>query len=168
MRIQTITQQTGISSQTIRYYESIGLLPPPPRLPNGYRNYDEEDVERVRFVAGARQLGLSTNDIREILALRDDSETPCRIVLNMLHQKADEIQQRITELRRMETELRALYKLGLSFPEEDILGKKCICHLVRGQTHQHASVVLNSAETFPEHFNQQRDYVQLVAILSPT
>lgn len=134
MQIQAITQQTGISSQTIRYYESIGLLPQPRRLPNGYRDYDAEDVERVRFVAGARQLSLSIDDIREVLALRDDSETPCRIVLDKMQQKANEIQQRIVQLQQMEADLRELYKLGLSFPEEDILGKQCVCHLVREQT----------------------------------
>jgi len=133
MQIQAITQQTGVSPQTIRYYESVGLLPQPQRLPNGYRDYDSDDVERVRFVAGARQLGLSIDDIREILSLRDSGEVPCRVVLSMLQQKADEIQQRIAELQRMETELRVLHTRGLTFPEEDILGKHCVCHLVREQ-----------------------------------
>ncbi len=133
MRIQNVAQQTGISSQTIRYYESVDLLPKPQREANRYRTYTEIDVERIRFVGGARQLGLSIDDIREILALRDTSEAPCRTVLSMLKQKADEIQQRVVELKRLEAELRTLYELGLTFPEEDILGKQCICHLVRGQ-----------------------------------
>lgn len=133
MQIQALTQQTGISSQTIRYYESSGLLPKPQRLPNGYRQYDTDDVERVRFVAGARQLGLTIADIREILALRDTGEAPCGIVLAMLKHKADEIQQRVAQLQQMETELRTLHALGLTFPEEDILGKHCVCHLVREQ-----------------------------------
>ena len=133
MQIQTVSLQSGVSSQTIRYYEPVGLLPEPQRKPNGYRVYVPEDVERVRFVAGARRLGLSIDDIREIVALRDTGEAPCRTVLAMLKQKADEIQQRIIELKRMETELRMLHSLGLTFPEEDILGKQCVCHLVREQ-----------------------------------
>ena len=133
MQIQTVSTQSGVSAQTIRYYESVGLLPEPQRQPNGYRIYAPEDVERVRFVAGARRLGLSIDDIREIVALRDTGEAPCSTVLALLQQKADEIQQRIAELQRMETELRTLHGLGLTFPEEDILGKQCVCHLVREQ-----------------------------------
>ena len=133
MQIQIVSTQSGVSAQTIRYYESVGLLPEPQRQPNGYRIYAPEDVERVRFVAGARRLGLSIDDIREIVALRDTGEAPCGTVLSMLKQKADEIQQRISELKHMETELRILHSLGLTFPEEDILGKQCVCHLVREQ-----------------------------------
>ena len=133
MQIQAVSERSGVSAQTIRYYESLGILPQPQRKPNGYRTYVEEDVERVRFVAGARRLGLSIDDVREILALRDTGEAPCRTILVMLKQKADEIQQRIAELQRLETELRTLHGLGLTFPEEDILGKQCVCHLVREQ-----------------------------------
>ena len=133
MRIQSASQQSGVSSQTIRYYESVNLLPKPNREVNGYRSYSETDVERIRFVAGARQLGLSIDDIREVLALRDTDEAPCRTVLAMLKQKANEIHQRIIELKRLESELNRLHQLGLTFPEEDILGKQCVCHLVREQ-----------------------------------
>lgn len=136
MQIQTVSKQSGISAQTIRYYESLGVLPKPKRKPNGYRMYSEEDVERVRFVSGARRLGLSIDDIREILDLRDTGEAPCSTVLALLKHKADEIQQRIAELQRMETELRTLHSLGLTFPEEDILGKQCVCHLVREQVNK--------------------------------
>ncbi len=133
MQIQAVSKQSGVSAQTIRYYESLGVLPQPKRKPNGYRVYIEEDVARVRFVAGARRLGLSIDDVREILALRDTGEAPCSTVLAMLKHKADEIQQRISELHSLETELRTLHSLGLTFPEEDILGKQCVCHLVREQ-----------------------------------
>jgi len=56
MQINQLAQRVNLSSKTIRYYESIGLLPPPRRLPNGYRDYAETDVERARFVAAARDL----------------------------------------------------------------------------------------------------------------
>jgi len=71
MQIKELARRTNLSGKTIRYYESIGLLPPPRRLPNGYRDYDETAVDRVRFVAGARTLGFSLDDIGEILTLQD-------------------------------------------------------------------------------------------------
>jgi DNA-binding transcriptional MerR regulator len=130
MQIQEVAHLTSLPPSTIRYYESIGLLPPPQRQANGYRDYNETDVARVRLVAGARQLDFSPDDIHEILALRDRGEAPCRVVLELLAQKAAEIRQRIAELERLETELSELHRLGLTFPTDDVNGKHCVCHLV--------------------------------------
>ena len=130
MQIQELARRTGVSTTTIRYYESIGLLPRPERRANGYREYNEADMDRVRLVAGARNLDLSFDDIREILALRDRREAPCRVLLDQLERKAAEIGQRIVQLQRLEKELRQLRALGLTFPMDDVDGKHCVCHLV--------------------------------------
>jgi len=130
MQIQQLARRTGISAKAIRYYESIGLLPAPKRRANGYREYGEVDLDRVKLVAGARNLDFSLGDIEEILALRDRREAPCRVVLGMLEEKAGEIRQRIQHLQRLEVELRKLYAVGLTFPTDDIDGKNCVCHLV--------------------------------------
>lgn len=130
MQIKELSLRTGLQEKTIRFYEESGVLPPPNRMPNGYRDYGEADVERVRFVAGLRRLDLSLNDIGEILAMRDRHESPCRVVLDSLSAKAEEIAQRIEELSRLERDLRQLYSLGLTFPTDDVDGKNCVCHLV--------------------------------------
>ncbi|MBI3734719.1 MAG: MerR family DNA-binding transcriptional regulator, partial [Chloroflexi bacterium] len=59
MVIHELTQQTGVPAKTIRYYESIGLLPRPHRAENNYRQYTPADGERLRFIASARSLGFS-------------------------------------------------------------------------------------------------------------
>ena len=87
MKIQEFAQLTGLSTKTIRYYESIGILPSPKRTPNGYRDYNEQDAERARFVAGIRSLNLSLDDIIELLAMRDRREAPCRTLLNLIERK---------------------------------------------------------------------------------
>jgi DNA-binding transcriptional MerR regulator len=130
MQIKELAQRTNLSAKTIRYYEEVGILPPPRRLANGYRDYDDVDVRRAKFVVGARGLDFSLDDIDEILALRDRREAPCRTVLDLLQQKANEINQRIAELQRLENDLRQLHKLGLTFPIDDVDGKNCVCHLV--------------------------------------
>ena len=130
MRIQEFSQLSGLSAKTIRYYESIGILPSPPRAPNGYRNYSEKDLERARFVAGIRSLDLSLDEIMELLAMRDRREAPCRTLLDRIEQKANQIEERIQALRQMEVDLRQLHELGLTFPTDDVDGKNCICHLV--------------------------------------
>ncbi len=136
MQIQELAQRTGMSATTIRYYESIHLLPKPKRRTNQYRNYTEADVERVKLVAGARSLALSLDDIREILALRDRREAPCRVLLEQLERQAGEIRQRIAQLQRLEKELRRLHALGLTFPTDDVDGKHCVCHLVSERANQ--------------------------------
>jgi len=138
MKIQEFAQRTGLSAKTIRYYESIGILTSPRRAPNGYREYSEKDLARARFVAGTRSLDLSLEEIREILAMQDRREAPCRTLLNLIEQKANQIEERIRLLKQMEVDMRQLHQLGLTFPTDDIDGKNCICHLV--SEHSNASV----------------------------
>jgi DNA-binding transcriptional MerR regulator len=130
MKIQELAQKANVSTKTIRYYEEICLLPNPARSENNYRQYDERDVERLRLVAGARRLDLSLEEIREVLALRERHEAPCRVLLERLEHKADEIAERIRNLQQMERDLRDLHALGLTFPTDDVDGKYCVCHLV--------------------------------------
>src|SRR5574338_944739 len=105
MKIQEFAQQTGLSTKTIRYYESIGLLSAPQRAPNRYREYTEQELIRARFVAGARSLDLSIEEIKEMLAMQDRREAPCRTLLNLIEQKADQIEERIRLLTQMKTDL---------------------------------------------------------------
>ncbi|MBS4015791.1 MAG: MerR family DNA-binding transcriptional regulator, partial [Candidatus Latescibacteria bacterium] len=64
MKILELSQKTGISAKAIRYYEQIGILPPPLRAVNGYRQYSQPDIERLQLVAGARRLDLPLDEIR--------------------------------------------------------------------------------------------------------
>lgn len=131
MQINTFAEAANVPATAIRYYEAIGLLPEPRRLDNGYRDYAEQDVDRLRLIAGARTLDFSLDDIAEILALRDRREAPCRVVLDLLHEKGQEITRRITELEQLEAELQQLYILGQTFPTDDVEGKACIYHLIK-------------------------------------
>ncbi len=126
MKINQLADLTCVSPKTICYYESIGVLPEPDRSPNGYRDYDEADIERLKLVAGARKLEFSLDDVTEIIAMRDRREAPCRVMLDKLAQQADEIAQRIAELQQLEQELRHLHKLGKTFPTDDVDGKTCV------------------------------------------
>lgn len=130
MRISQLSERAGVPAKTIRYYESIDLLPPPERGANRYREYSERDIDRLRLVAGARRLDFSLAEIREILDLRDRGEAPCLVLLDTLEDKCREIQHRMDELQILETELDQLHRLGKTFPTDDVEGKHCVCHLV--------------------------------------
>jgi DNA-binding transcriptional MerR regulator len=131
MIIRELAQQTGVPAKTIRYYESIGLLPRPNRAKNNYRQYRPLDVERVRFIASARSLGLSLDDIAEILAARDNGIAPCQRVLDTIAQRLDEIDRRIADLLTLRDSLRQLHAEGAALPLDDVGGERCICYLLK-------------------------------------
>ena len=102
MTVSQLASRTGISSDTVRYYERERLLPPPARSPAGYRLYDEESIERVDFVRRARGLGLKLREIRELLDISDRGTCPCGHTLELLKARIGEIDaeiERLTELR---------------------------------------------------------------------
>lgn len=72
MNIGEVSKVTGVSQRMIRHYEGIGLMPPPDRRNNGYRDYPPRSVERLRFIANARDLGFSLEEISALLGLWDD------------------------------------------------------------------------------------------------
>lgn len=108
MRIGELAEAVSMPAKTIRYYEAIGLLPPPERRPNGYRAYDQSACERLRFVKAAQAVGFSLGEIKEIVAFRDRGEEPCAHVLDLVDRRARDIADRIAVLERMQGDLRRL------------------------------------------------------------
>lgn len=108
MRIGELADSLGLNPKTIRYYESIGLLPEPERTPSGYREYDEDDADRLVFIKTAQRLGLSLAEIAEVIAFRDRSERPCGHVLGLLARQVGDLDRRIEEMCRLRDELRRL------------------------------------------------------------
>ena len=93
MRIGEAARQSGVRTKTIRYYEGIGLIAEPPREPSGYRSYGEGDVSRLRFIASAKQLGLTLDEIRDILGASDEEQVSCPHVVTLLEAKRDRIEE---------------------------------------------------------------------------
>lgn len=119
MRIGVLAERLGINPKTIRYYESIGLLPTPARRPSGYREYGEEDAERLAFVRTAQRFGLRLDQIREILAFRERRERPCAFVLDAVRRELADLDQRIAELQRTRAELGNLLARAEALPSGD-------------------------------------------------
>lgn len=109
MRIGELGERAGLSPKTVRYYEQIGLVPEPRRLPNGYRDYEESVVQLLGFIGAAQSIGLTLGEIREVLAFRDRGEAPCSHVLQLIERRAADLEERI---RALETMRRDLERLG--------------------------------------------------------
>lgn len=110
MRIGQLAERLGITTKTIRFYESIGLLPDPARSASGYRSYEEPDADRLTFIRTAQRLGLSLDEIKEIIAFRDRGERPCGYVGEVLDRQVADLDRRIREMRDLRDELKSLQR----------------------------------------------------------
>ncbi|SDY78553.1 DNA-binding transcriptional regulator, MerR family [Modestobacter sp. DSM 44400] len=117
MRTGELADRVGVNPKTVRYYESIGLMAQPARTAAGYRVYGPEDQARLVFIKTAQHLGLSLEEIGEVLALRAAGSPPCDHVREMLSGQVRSIGRRIAELRRLREELRALEAAIDDIPE---------------------------------------------------
>ena len=92
MRIGQLAQLVGVETQTIRFYEQQGLLPPPDRQDNGYRVYTEKHGEGLAFIRRCRILGLSLAEIHELQSYQDDPHQPCTAVNALLDDHISHVQ----------------------------------------------------------------------------
>jgi MerR family transcriptional regulator, copper efflux regulator len=100
LRSGELARLTGVSSDTIRHYERMGILPESPRTASGYRMYGRDAVDRVQLVRRALQLGFTLAELSEILQVRDRGGAPCHRVLSMTEEKLRTLEQQIQDLRR--------------------------------------------------------------------
>lgn len=100
-----LADEGGVGIQTVRYYERIGLLPSPPRAPNGHRRYSEADAKRLRFIRSAGELGFTLNEIRELLDLRVEFGEPCDSVATTASRVIERIDTKVAELEKMRAAL---------------------------------------------------------------
>lgn len=98
MNIGEVSKQSGVNAKAIRYYESIGLLPEPERTPSGYRQYNQESIERLRLLGRARSLGFSIDDCRKLMDLWDDPSGEPNGVKSVIMTHIADIDRKIFEL----------------------------------------------------------------------
>ena len=112
MVIGEVSKRCGVKVATIRYYEGIGLLPPPPRSQGNRRSYGTADVQRLAFIRHARELGFDTDAIRQLLALAGLPEQPCDGADAIARAHLAGIEDRIVRLVALRSELRAMVEPG--------------------------------------------------------
>jgi Cu(I)-responsive transcriptional regulator len=108
MKIGEIAAATATKVETVRFYEKAGLLPPPARTQGNYRSYGTSHLQRLSFIRRARQLGISLDDVRELLALADDKTQSCEAVDAIANSHLTVIEQKLADLNQMATELRRM------------------------------------------------------------
>jgi DNA-binding transcriptional MerR regulator len=120
LTVSKLAEQAGMTPDGLRYYERTGLLPKPERTASGYRLYDEETADRLRFIKGAQRLGLRLREIRELLEVLDRGLCPCGHTEEMLRLRVREIDAEIVRLRDLKRQLVLLVE---RFPAEACEGE---------------------------------------------
>ncbi|MBT3402059.1 MAG: Cu(I)-responsive transcriptional regulator [Rhodospirillaceae bacterium] len=108
MNIGEVASETGVTAKSIRYYESINLIPAPERSQAGYRQYSDRDVQTLHFIKRSRGLGFSVAEVAELLSLYQDRERASAEVKGIVETRLSEIDQKISELESIRATLRTL------------------------------------------------------------
>lgn len=107
-QVGEVSRTLGINPQTLYFYERIGLIPAPERTPAGYRLFSQSDMERLAFIVQVKALGLSLDEIKDILSLKDGRSLTCQAVHERLCKKLNEIEQQIQQLQALHHQLTLL------------------------------------------------------------
>jgi len=107
MNIGQAAQRSRLPAKTIRYYEDVSLIKPS-RAENGYRDYSDNDVHRLRFLQRARSLGFTIEECRLLLSLYDDDHRASAQVKEVVKDKIGEIDRKVCELNSLRITLSAL------------------------------------------------------------
>ena len=106
--IGALARATGTKIETVRWYEKVGLLPPPARSAGNYRAYGEAHLGRLSFIRRARELGFSLEQIRTLLGLVGQPDLPCEAVDAIAREHLAEVERKIADLQALRRELDSL------------------------------------------------------------
>lgn len=130
MRIGELGQAAGLPTRTIRFYESAGLLPAPDRTPSGYRDYDlATALPRLRFIRSAQASGLTLAEVRQVIAVRDGGVPPCGHVLQLLDERAADLDRRIAALAALRSQVLHLRERADTLDPADCAADG-VCHML--------------------------------------
>jgi MerR family copper efflux transcriptional regulator len=129
MRIGQLARQSGIAPSAVRYYEHLGLLPPPERMASGYRWYGDDTLDRLTFIRSAQAVGLTLAEVRQVLGVRDAGSAPCGVVTELIDRRHAEVRERIAELQLLERELTLLLERAARLEPRDC-DPSGICHVI--------------------------------------
>ncbi|MBN9661640.1 MAG: heavy metal-responsive transcriptional regulator [Acidobacteria bacterium] len=127
VQIGKAAQQTGLSVDTIRFYEKEGLLMEPPRSEGGFRLYTARSIEHLQFIRKAQELGFSLSEIRELMLIQDERTEACAHVRDLIAQRLEAVRQKIRNLTTLQEHLEeALTKCSRAL-KDDAAGPQHEC-----------------------------------------
>ena len=125
-----LARQAGVKSDTVRFYERAGLLPRPERTAAGYRTYPPEVGNRLRFIRQAQALGLSLDEIKRVLRMRDSGKLPCDFVIELAQRRLREVERELAGLEGVRDALRRYVRHWKRTANPDACAAVQFCNLI--------------------------------------
>ena len=138
MQISEVAGIVGLSAKTIRYYEAEGVIPEAARLANGYRIYDDSDVQRLRTVAAARSLDLPLEEIRELIELATGGEQPCSHLRTLAETRRELVRHAIDDLVALEAKLTDVIDRSRQVDRQSPIDQTSLCPVLETVSEQPA------------------------------
>lgn len=129
MRVGELAKCFNVTPDTVRYYTRVGFLKPNRNGINGYKEYGKTDLQRLRFILSARQLGFTIEDITIILKEADHGKSPCPITRQLLETRLQETEQRFLEMVTLRDKMKSAVQQWQDKPDKTPSGHM-ICHLI--------------------------------------
>ena len=129
LRIGDVARQADVTADTLRYYERLGLIEPAGRTTSGYRTYRRAVVDRLEFIRKAQALGLTLEEILEILRVSAEGAPPCEHVRSTLTQRLHELDARLADLRALRRTLSSALDRSAKMP----LADWCVCGIIESR-----------------------------------
>ena len=118
LTVSRLADHVGVSPDTVRYYERIGLLPEPDRSASGYRLYGDDAVQRLRLIKHAQRFGLRLEEVGELLEIRERGLCPCGHTRRLLERRAAELDEQITALTGLREDIADILEDPISTDKE--------------------------------------------------
>jgi DNA-binding transcriptional MerR regulator len=130
--ISSLAESMGLRTDTLRYYERVGLLEPAGRSAAGYRLYDDASAERLRFIKGIQWMGLRLGDIKELLDVLDRGQCPCGHTQVLIERRLTEVQAEIDQLEEVQAQLLVLKGRNTNCMDSTAEGWSCAINDEKG------------------------------------
>jgi MerR family copper efflux transcriptional regulator len=134
LTIGKLAKQVGLGIETVRFYERQGLIEPPPRTDSNYRIYPEEEVNRLKFIKRAKDLGFTLKEIKDLLELQHDPHATKADIKKRTVGKIEDIKKKVRDLSRIQE---ALEHLSGACDGHGPLSECPILDALTGDEHKH-------------------------------
>jgi len=129
MRVLEVAQKLGVTADTVRFYTRIDLLQPKVNPQNRYKEYSQSDLDRLKFIVGARQLGFTVDDIKTVIGQAQNNHSPCPSVRKIIEQRLEETERQFAELIKTRDRMKRAIK-EWEHMDDKIPTGSMICHMI--------------------------------------
>lgn len=129
MRVTQVAKNLKVTPDTVRFYTRKGYLTPTKDFESGYKNYSDKDIQRLRFIINARQLGFTVDEIGKIIGEAEKGKSPCPLVRELILDHLNETEHRFQEMLTLRKRMKSAIKNWQDKPDKQPTGTM-ICHLI--------------------------------------